>query len=237
MGPFFEAIFAPTNLWLTVLLGLCGVYWLIVVVGGISADALDVDLEVGGGDLDPGLDAGPGGAAGGGAEFDAVGDGAASGAQTSVAEVGVSTAVLRFFNLGDVPLMVVLTVLAFVMWAISVGLYPVTRDWTPLLQVALLVAAFAVATLVMKAVTWPLKRLFRAMREEERRADLQLIGKVCRVTSSRVTGTTGQAEFSTGGAPLLLNVRTRHEDALARGDEAVIVEQDERAGVYYVRGF
>lgn len=235
MGPFIEAILAPSNVWLTVMLGLCCLYWLIVVVGGISADALDVDVDVDAGvDVDGALD----GAGDGAVDLDAGGgEVTPESGHSSVADVGVATAVMRFFNLGDVPLMVVLTVLTFMMWAISVAMYPVTREWTPALQLALLAGAFVVATLVMKAVTWPLKRLFRAMREEERRADLQLVGKVCRVISSTVTATSGQAEFSTQGAPLLLNVRTKHDDALARGDEAVIIGQDESTGVYYVRGF
>lgn len=235
MSSFVEAILAPSNLWLTVLLGLCCVYWLIVVVGGISADALDIDLDV---DADPGVDVD--------SALDSAIESAAdshTGAGTdtshpSVRDIGVATGVLRFFNLGDVPLMVVLTVLLLVMWSLSVALYPITRSWTPLAQFAMLAPLFVVATLLMKVATWPVKKLFRAMREEERQAQrLELIGKVCRVISSQVTPTVGQAEFPTSGAPLLLNVRTKNNDALSRGDEAVIVGQDEHTGVYYVRGF
>ena len=48
----------------------------------------------------------------------------------------------------------------------------------------------------------------------------------------------GQAEVQTSGAPLKLHVRTRDADTvLNKGDEAVLVGQDENKRVYFVQRF
>ena len=58
---------------------------------------------------------------------------------------------------------------------------------------------------------------------------------ICKVKTSKVDVRTGQAEIETKGAPLLLNVRTRGEDVLKRGEEAIVVEHDAAHQIYRVK--
>jgi hypothetical protein len=63
---------------------------------------------------------------------------------------------------------------------------------------------------------------------------LEIIGKHCRITTSEANGTFGQAEITTGGAPLLINVRLLNHELLKRGDIAVIVREDKEKRIFYI---
>lgn len=229
MAMFFEAIFAPANVWLTALLLLCCMYWALVIVSGLGPDALDIDLDTdtdADADLDADVDA----------EADADAGSDAGGGHSG----GALYAVLRMFNIGDVPLMVVVTVLVLAMWAMSVMLYPVIGDWALLWQLLVLVPVFALSVLVMKVATYPVKRFYRALKEADGAAAidrLELVGKRCMVTTSQATAAFGQAEYRAEGAPVLLNVRTHENETLTRGQEAVIVGRDDKSGVFIIRAF
>lgn len=239
MTAFLEAILAPANLWLTALLLMCCLYWAVVIVTGLGPDALDVDLDADGGDadIDADLDADAADLDGHGGH---VPDGDAD-LDTAPAAGGGGTlyALLRLFNIGDVPLMIVVTAIVLVMWATSVVLHPLVGGWSLLWQLLLIVPIFAFATLVMKVVTHPVKRFYRGLKQTDMPLidRLELVGKMCRVTTSRVTPTFGQAEYRSEGAPVLLNVRTQDSQTLTRGQEAVIVGRDDKSGVYIVRAF
>ncbi len=56
------------------------------------------------------------------------------------------------------------------------------------------------------------------------------------MTSLEANAKYGQAEFSTGDAPILLNVVTRGDKTFKKGDEAVIFEQDEENDRYIITG-
>ena len=61
-----------------------------------------------------------------------------------------------------------------------------------------------------------------------------LVGKPCVIKREAATHEYGQAEVKTEGAPNLVNVRTRQEAPLSRGEEAVIVEYEPNSNVYVV---
>ena len=227
MEPFLDAILSPINLPLTVVLGLAVAYWIIVIFSGLGFDALDIDLDPSQAtDLDLDVDTSHGAASG------------ASGGGGGGATLGLS--MLRFLNLGEVPLMLWLSVLLLIVWAGNVALHPYLGDWAIGLQLLLLLPLLVLGLLVTKLLTAPLAVLFRKMREEERRVNnFTVIGQRCRVTTRRVTHTFGRAEITAegGGAPIVLNVCTDNGDTLARGDEAVVVKHDPQRDLYLIRGF
>ncbi len=149
--------------------------------------------------------------------------------------VGLGVVVLRFLNIGSVPLALWGSVLAIVWWMVSMLLDRLV-DPNELRETGVYVTQwsirnFAIALVLTKAITQPLRGKFDT---EEPTTAADLIGQSCRIITSQVTDRSGQAEGATEAAPLKLNVRTRETTALSREDQAVIVDFDPERNIYYV---
>lgn len=154
-------------------------------------------------------------------------------ADGEVLSVGFVT--LRFLNLGEVPLMLWMSVFALSLWTLTMGLaayFEPAESAHAFWPSALVFARNAgVAVLLTKLITQPLRGRFDPV-EPNRAKDL--IGRICTITTSEVSQTAGQARYETEAAPLLLNVRSG-EGTLARGDLAEIIDYDTEQHVYFVR--
>jgi hypothetical protein len=82
-------------------------------------------------------------------------------------------------------------------------------------------------------VTLPFKPIFRVLTRDYD-TKVEIIGQRCRITTTEATPEFGQAEIQTGGAPLLLNVRTMAEARLSRGQTAVVVREEPDRGFYLI---
>lgn len=137
MNELLHAAFSPVNLIPTALFLFVMGYWLIVLIGAVDLDALDVDVDA---DTDVG---------------------------TGEGSLLWLNHLLAFFNLGQVPLMVFLTFLALPLWAGSVlANYYLSND-SFLLSLGLLLPLFVVGLFVAKFLTWPLTRVFAHLDREE----------------------------------------------------------------------
>ncbi len=202
-----EALKLP-NFPLTILLGLVVLFWVLTIVGAADTDSLEPDLDV---DLDADADA------------DAHG---------SSFRLGL----LRFFNLGEIPLMVLLSVLIALMWGTSVLLnYYLNPQGSLPLAAGLLLGNFIVCLFATKLVTTPLKPFMRALRAGEKHRPV--VGRSCIIKTSEVTEDFGQAECEDeSGNPLLLHVRiSEGQKPLSKGDRALVVETLDNAQTYIVR--
>ena len=211
MSEFIDAILNPINLVLTILLGMFVLYWVSVCLGAIDMDALDVDLDV---DLDADADL--------------------DGSHHAIPGSGF----LRFFNLGEVPLMVLLSVFVLVLWAVGVASHRYIGGWSVLMQLLVLLPMILAAALLTKLATAPLKKVFRELEASQHTGEIDFIGMRCTVASLSLDQRHGQVEVQTDGSPIKLSAYLESEHAaLQRGDEAVIVSHDKERGVYRVRGF
>ena len=165
MTGFLDACGAPANLVLTILLSVCVLYWLMVVVRALKIDTLDVDF-----DADADADARV--AADADADADAEADVDANADADAEADVDghtpyprrVGVAILRFLNVGEVPVMVPLTVAIVGMWVLGVSLHPFIGRWLLPWRLLLLIPQLGVALLVTGSVTTPLRDIFRKLR-------------------------------------------------------------------------
>ncbi|MBX2852991.1 MAG: DUF1449 family protein [Phycisphaeraceae bacterium] len=209
MSEFIEAILSPANLVLTIMLLCCILYWLTVCLGALDIDTFDFDFDA---DTDVDIDAGSGGMS--------------------------SISLMRFFNLGEVPLTVLASIFILILWVVGVGSYRYVGDWGILLQLLVLIPMIIGAALLTKAVSTPLKRIFRDLERSESSGEIDFIGKRCVVVSGTLDDKHGQVEVSTQGSPIKLNALLEGADhPLPKGAEVVIVSQDPDSGVYRVRGF
>jgi len=141
---------------------------------------------------------------------------------------------LRWFHLGPIPIVLWLGCFAIFNWLIAFGLwtYFESDDYLPTLtESAILSARNAVlAAFVTKLVTGP---LVPYLGDSPSFNEETIIGERCIVSSGEATATFGQAKYSTGGAPLLLNIRTDGAH-LVKGDLAIIVAYDTERRIYTV---
>jgi hypothetical protein len=210
----------------TILLALVFFYWMLIIVGFLGLDSFDFDMGADADvDVDVDLDA----------DVDADVDvgSAADSAGGGLTAVGM----LRFFNVGHVPLMVVLSVFITSLWAVSVlANYYFNPTLAALISLALLVPNILLSLLVVKIITTPLKYLMKHVNAGIEQS-IRIVGKTCIVRTLHVTSEVGQAEVVGDSRSLLINVRTRSGEELAKGDEALVVERLPDRDAYVVVKF
>ncbi len=135
---------------------------------------------------------------------------------------------LRFLNLGNIPVMVWLSIYAIALWVISVLWL---GDTTEILWVLMEVLRnAAVALVATKLLTQPLTYLAD---KTETLKNRDLVGQQCSISTAEATEQFGQATVETSASPLLLNVRTRGE-TMTKGDLAQIVDFDPERHIFFV---
>ncbi len=147
---------------------------------------------------------------------------------------GIGASSLRWFHLGEIPLVIWLGLFAIFQWLIAFSLWTFFESarYEPTLKVSSLLAIrnAVIASIVTRIATSPLVPYFRPA---ESFGEETLLGETCVVCSGEATETFGQAKVSTGGAPLLLNVRTDGSH-LVKGDHARIVALDRERRIYTI---
>ncbi len=233
--------FLPMNLPLTVLLLLMVLYWITVIIGVLDVDLFhihapdsdidfhtdfdlhtDVDADIHA-DIDTDVDTDLH------ADVGHDHDGGDIGT-----EGGIGWSILRFFYVGEVPIMVLSSVLILSLWTISMAanqwLNP-TRSF--LLAFPLLAGNLVVSLFICKVVGMPLRKMYRSLNVDSN-ASRTVIGRICVVTTTTVSQRMGQAEMKSKGAPILLNVVSEGGHEFKKGDEAVVTGKIEDKGVYTI---
>lgn len=220
MFEFLTAAFAPVNVVFTVLLLVLGLYWGLVILGALDIDVFHIDVPHGGpdfhvdGDIDVGHDVG---------------------GHVDGLEPGIGHTILHFFYFGEVPTMLLVSVMVLSLWAFSMlGNYYLNPGHSPAMALAIFVGNFAVSTVVLKFVALPLRTVYFILNKDYN-APGDVVGKTCQVVTTHVTrDKMGQAQVPTKGAPLLLNVLSQDEHVFNRGEEALVVERDVARGTYRI---
>ena len=215
----YEAL-RPVNLPFTVMMAVVTFYWILVGLG-----ALDFHSE-------PALDMGDVG-------HDVHVDGHADvhhGGEVShdVHDVGAVKSVLQFLHFGDMPSMIIISVMALSFWTCSMlGNHYFNSDGSFLRTIVLFLPNLVITGFVTKVATLPLKKLFKELNRdvEEYRP---VVGRTCTILTSEVTDRFGQAQVDTSGAPIVINVRTYGETTFSKGESALIIKEDKENNVFTV---
>lgn len=143
--------------------------------------------------------------------------------------------VLVFFNMAELPFMLVFSIVILAFWILSMLLYllPVTPGgW---INHLLLIPAFIISMFLAKMITNPLKKLFRNAREEKSEQDELIVGQFVHLNCDVKPGCLGQAEVKRSGASILINVMPEFEDESFHKDERVYVaKKDKEKNLYYI---
>ena len=210
----------------TVFMCLSIFYWLMVIVGALGVDVLDVDMDAGHGAAD--------GAAEAGAE--AIAHAGHHGVTEAAESAGIFTSLLSFLRLRSVPVTVTLSVWCLFGWLFThfsaAFLLPkVTFGPTWLTSTGIAAAAVVAAFVPTSIVVRPIGRALK-VEPQTKRSDL--IGKIVKITTSRVDTKFGTANADDGGAGLIIQVRCDDQNSLNRGANALIVAFDEQREAYEV---
>ncbi len=200
------------NLPFTILLGLTVLYWVLYLLGALGSDVLDfigLDLD---GDVDADMDVSAG----------------SSGS--------LLAGFLHFFYVGELPVVMIFSVLILSMWTLSMVVNRLLHNasvWVAmLLFIPILLGGLVITkSMIMPLAPW-LKKIFDQTSDR-----IEVVGKTCTICSAEATPDYGQAELTTEGAPLLLNVKTKEGLTLTRGDEAIVYEYDKAQNTYLVAKF
>jgi hypothetical protein len=224
MNELISESFRLINLPFTLLLILVVVYWLLVAVGALAGPSADADFDVGSHahiDHDVDLDT---------MHHNVEGHHSAHGSHDTASWW---TGALKFLNLGEVPAMVVFSVLILSMWVFNVLANAYWTGGSALLMGIALGVNLVVSAVVTRYVTLPFKPLFR-MLSRDHDEKVTIIGQPCRILTSEATPTFGQAEVNTSGAPILINVRTLGDAIIPKGQLAVVVREDADSRIFFI---
>lgn len=208
MKEVLDASLQAVNIIPTILLITTVVYWLIVMLGVIDLDFLDVDVDV---DADIDID---------GPDVD------------SGLSINWLNSVLVFFNLGRIPFMLFLSFLALPMWIISVQINYMLGNTNFVMGLAFLIPNLVVSLFIAKFLTMPFIKLFSKM-EEDGETTTTMIGKICHVILPLRSDSVGQVEVNVEGSNYRISAKTIEDKVMQKGEEGLIIEYHED-GQYYV---
>ena len=204
----------PVNAVFTILLLLVLLYWIMVILGALDVSFLDMDFDA---DFDADVD------------FDIDAD-----VDMDVGGGGILRALLLFFYVGEVPVMIIVSLLALTMWVVSVtGNHYFNPAGSLILGLPIFAATLFISALACKVIIMPMRKMFSVF-EKDSNAPKKVIGRICTVVTTELKDNLGQAEVSTKGAPILLNVMAQQGCVFHKGDEAVVLEKDDKKGIYII---
>jgi hypothetical protein len=217
MFEFLYEAFRPVNLPFTAMMVMVTLYWVLVALGALDFHS-EPSLEVGHIDHD--------------VQVDGHGDVTTGG--EAAHDIGAVKSILHFLHFGDVPSMIVVSVMALSFWTGSMlGNHYFNSEGSFLRTVALFLPNLVVTALVTKAATMPLKKLFNALNRDVEE-HMPVVGRTCTILTSEVTDRFGQAQVDTSGAPIVINVRAYGEAAFSKGESALIIKEDKENNIFTV---
>lgn len=261
MDQFLHAIVQTPTIGFTVLVGVSLVYWLFVIIGAVGIDMLDgaadgaasgikggaegvvgalkgagdaIDSLKGAADATAGAVKGAGESAAG--ALKSAGDAGAKAAGELLGKSGIDGGLMAALGLVKVPVTVSGSLIFFWGWCVCLLLMnsvaPSLSSLPSLLTKALVaLVALVAGTLAASVAARPMAKLFHTHEAPTRNANM---GKVCTVTSGRVDGEFGTASLDDGGAGLVLHIFCAKDNALKKGDQALLLDYDAAKQAYEV---
>lgn len=209
MMELIQAAFLSVNLVFTLLLILMVLYWVTVILGVMDVELFNIDVPD---SVDADVD-------GGGLDVDGS---------------GILRSISHFFYIGEIPIMLILSIAILCMWAMVVmGNHFFNPVNSMLAAVPVYAGSFIASLFVCKVTAMPIKKIYD-MFNKDCNAPRKVIGRLCTVITSTVSEKLGQVEVKTKGAPIILNVVSEGGHIFHKGDEALVVSQDKERGIYKI---
>lgn len=204
-----QTAFSPVNAVITALLIMNVIYWITVILGVMDVDFLDFDLPDSGLEVDSDID-------------------------MELGHDSILRSVLHFFYIGEVPIMLLLSILILSMWTLCMlGNHYFNARGSFLVALPIHAVSLVSSLVICRIFAMPLKKIYD-MFNKDCNAPRKVTGRICIVTTTSVSDKMGQAEVKTKGAPIVLNVISDSKHVFHKGDEAVVVAKDKEKGTYTI---
>lgn len=212
----------PTGLLLFVM-----TYWVIVLMGLLDMNSLDVDVDVDA-DLDVDFDTD--------VDIDTDVDVDADSGLSASDSISWFNNVLIFFNLQHVPLMVFFTFWFLPTWLITINLNHLFGNESFVISLAFFVPALLVSLFLAKFLTIPLAKVFKKMNTDIEVTDP--IGKLAEVRLPIANNKMGQATIhDTNGNVVSINIITQKNQEILKGSQVLILEYVEKERAFLVESY
>lgn len=218
---YIQFAFAGVNVIPSAFLIIVISYWLLIILGIFSFDMIDFDLDF---DLDFELDFSSNMYFDGGVEPDE------KSSNPGIMKLYLFK-LLKFLNIGAVPVMIYCTILFLVWWILSMLVYYISISPDSFAGVLITVQNFVISVFIAKGITEPLKKFFASM---EDRSDVKIIGKTCILKSSLNSENIAQAEIMIDGYPIIINVKSLGE-TIIKGSRVVVAAKEKEKNLYIVK--
>lgn len=151
------------------------------------------------------------------------------------ADLGAFQGFLVFLSAGEVPFMLVLSIMSLSMWSIAILSTYYLGVTSGLVAAGLAVPNFVVSIFVTRYTVRPFTKFFKALHYEG--DHVTAIGSICVLEAYATEERVALATVKTGAAPLTLLVRTRAGEYMAEGSQGIVVEKEENQDLYIVEPF
>jgi hypothetical protein len=214
MIEFLHLIFNGANAIPTGLLLFIVLYWIIVIMGFLGTDFLDIDIDV---------------------EADLDADAEVEGSTSSSGDVSFLNNVLLFFNLGRMPLMIWLSFLVIPLWFINVNVTGFLGIENFFLGLLIFFPTLIACLFIAKLLTWPFMKFFQRIDKEGKKKEI--IGKVGVVMLSADHLSKGQAEINYQGSFLRLSILTKEGTIAAKGSSVLFIQHLPEKAAYLIEPY
>jgi len=145
--------------------------------------------------------------------------------------------IMHFLNIGEVPFMVVFSIMCLLMWIFSiVSNYYVNPSYSRLMAAGLLIPNIGLSVCMSWLGLQPLKRLFQRFYSDNQESQ-PIMFRVGKISTQQATPSFGQMMIDSDGPPICINVRTINDTVLYKGDLAIVFDEDKTKGVYFVEAY
>ncbi|MBN2898303.1 MAG: hypothetical protein JXO44_05985 [Clostridia bacterium] len=148
---------------------------------------------------------------------------------------GLLNALAVFMNIGQVPMTLVLSMLALTFWLLTMLMYFLPIAAGGKMAGVLLIPAFALSLLTAKG---QIKFLRTHVFEQKSKNNVacRVLNKTCTLKSNLEGDQIGQAIIEAGDTSIVINVKTKCEDdSFEKNEVAFVLEKDQEKEVYYIR--
>lgn len=155
---------------------------------------------------------------------------------SSNSAAGGLNSVLAFFNLGQVPLMLFISLLALPMWFISVMFNYYTGNTFLSVSLIALLPNLLVSLFIAKFLTAPFVKIFSTFEGDTEKKG-KVIGKVCTVLLPVSHDKIGQGMIKDKDNTLMLNISTQEGTSLEKGKSALVIQYLKNKKTYLVEPY
>ncbi|GAB3006619.1 hypothetical protein GCM10027051_02530 [Niabella terrae] len=220
MSEFIQLAFSKVNFIATVLAILFAIYWVVTIFTGLDFDTADSDLALHhDGDLHH--DAGPH------KDFHH---------GESQADGHYWHSVLKFFHIGELPILFIFSFVSIFMWLIMIN----TSAWLgwqdKWIGLVLYIPAFILAMLVSKVAIIPFLKLYRVFNHKGEES-IDFIGKVGAVYSVVKPDKLGQIEIRNQGDVIRVYAKSIDHEIYEPGSQVIILEASPDQKFFFVQSY